>query len=247
MRELELEPKLVFFPRNQPQSINSRYAEGVRDFSVSEPFEGFARKVAQCRGLKYSPLVELADTYSVTLIARPFTAETIANGIVPMFLQAIGADPAQFRDTEVRRNQTVGPFAISVARQVSRLVLGTARQFKYRQARRCKFTLAAYLEKNGLRDFSYCGLSTALARQIEATCRSDNDAFAQRVWNRRPWNEIFGDDTGQEFAPNDFDIRRPDFFTRRRLRRAIRDMKAAAQEILKDPTLAVEDLRQRSG
>jgi hypothetical protein len=77
MRELELEPKLVFFPRNQPQSINSRYAEGVRDFSVSEPFEGFARKVAQCRGLKYSPLVELADTYSVTLIARPFTAETM--------------------------------------------------------------------------------------------------------------------------------------------------------------------------
>jgi hypothetical protein len=250
LRELELEPELVFFPRNQPQSINSRYAEGVRDFSVSEPFESFAREVAQCRAVKYSPLVELADTYNVTLIARPFTAETIANGIVPMFLQAIGADPAQFRDTEVRRNQTVGPFTVSVARRVSRSVLGTAGQFKYRQARRCKITLAAYLEKNGLRDFGYCGLSTALARQIEATCRSDNDAFAQRVWDL-PWNEIFGDDTGQEFVPNDFDIRRPDFFTRRRLRRAIREMKAAAQEILEDPTLAVEvfrdDLRQGSG
>jgi hypothetical protein len=239
LRDLELEPKLVFFPRNQPQSINSRYAEGVRDFSVSEPFESFAREVAQRRGLKYSPLVELADAYNVTLIARPFTAETIANGIVPMFLQAIGADPAQVRDSEVRRNQTVGPFTVSVARRVSRSVLGTARQFKYRQARRCKFTLAAYLEKNGLRDFSYCGLTTLLARQIEATCRSDNDAFAQRVWDR-PWNEIFGDDTGQEFAPNDFDIRPPDFFTRSRLRRAIREMKAAAEQIVKDPTLAVE-------
>jgi hypothetical protein len=250
LRELQLEPKLVFFPRNQPQSINSRYAEGVRDFSVSEPFESFARKVAQCRGLKYSPLVELADTYNVTLIARPFTGETIANGIVPMFLQSVGADPAEFRHTEVRHNQTVGPFAVSVARRVSRSVLGTARQFKYRQARRCKITLAAYLDKNRLRDFGYCGLSTALARQIEGICRSDNDAFAQRVWDR-PWNEIFGDDTGQEFAPNDFDIRRPDFFTRRRLYRAIREMKAAAQEILKDPTLTVEascnDLQQRSG
>jgi hypothetical protein len=112
------------------------------------------------------------------------------------------------------------------------------------------YELVAYLEKNGLRDFGYCGLSTALARQIEATCRWDNDAFAQRVWHR-PWNKMFGDDTGQEFAPNDFDIRRPDFFTRRRLRRAIREMKTAAQEILKDPILTVEascnDLRQQSG
>jgi hypothetical protein len=83
--------------------------------------------------LKYSPLVELADTYNVALIARPFTAETIANGIVPMFLQAIGAEPAEFRRTEVRRNQTVGPFTVSVARRVSRSVLGTGRQFKHRK------------------------------------------------------------------------------------------------------------------
>ena len=150
LRELELEPKLVFFPRNQPQSINSRYAEGVRDFSVSEPIREFC---AQSRSV---PWVEI-----------------LAPGRVGRYLQCY-ADRAAFH-------------------------------------------------------------------------RRDNDAFAQRVWDRRPWNEIFGDDTGQEFAPNDFDIRRPDFFTRRRLRRAIRDMKAAAQEILKDPTLAVEDLRQRSG
>ena len=247
LRELELEPKLVFFPRNQSQSINSRYAEGVRDFSVSEPFDSFARRFAQSRGLKYSPLLELADTYNVMLIARPFTAETVANGIVPMFLKAIGADPAQFRNTELRRNQTVGPFTVSVARRVLRWVLGTARQFKHRQARRCKFTLAAQLDKNGLRDFGYCGLTTALARQIDGACRSDNDTFAQRVWER-PWKEIFGDDTRQEFVPNDFDIRRPDFFTRRRLRRAIRRMKAAAQEILNDPALAVEVSRDdRSG
>ena len=239
LRELELEPKLIFFPRNQPQSINARYAEGVRDFGVSEPFESFAHEVARCRRLKYMPLVELADTYDVTLIARPFTTETIASGIVPMFLQAIGADPTQFCDTEVRRNQTVGPFTVSVARRVSASLLGSAGQFKERQARRCKITLAAYLEKNGLEDFGYCGLSTALARQIEITSRSDNDAFAQRVWHRS-WNEAFGRDTRQEFVPNDFDIRRPDFFTRRRLRRAIREMKAAAQEILKNPALALE-------
>jgi hypothetical protein len=250
LRELELEPKLIFFPRNQPQWINSRYAEAVRGFSLSEPFDSFTRSVAQRRGLKYSLLGELADTYNATLIARPFTAETIANGIVPMFLQAIGADPSQFRDTEVRRNQTVGPFTVSVARRVSRSVLSTARQFKCRQATRCKITLAAYLEKNGLRDFGYCGLSTPVAREIEAACQSDNDAFAQRVWDR-PWNEIFRDDIGQEFAPNDFDTCEPDQATQRLLSRTVSELIPIVEEIMRDPILAVDapwnDFRQRAG
>jgi hypothetical protein len=250
LRELELEPKLIFFPRNQPQWINSRYAEAVRGFSLSEPFESFAPGVAQCRSLKYSPLLELTDTYNATLIARPFTSEMIANGIVPTFLQAIGADPAQFRDTEVRRNQTVGPFTVSVARRVSRSVLGPGRQFKCRQARRCKITLAAYLEKNGLRDFGYRGLSTAVARQIEATCRSDNDAFAQRVWDR-PWNEIFGDDTGQEFAPNDFDMCEQTKATQRLLSRTVSELIPIVEQIMRDPILAVDapwnDFRERAG
>ena len=41
IRELNLEPKLVVFPRNQPQLINSRYVEVVRGFRRSEPFEAF--------------------------------------------------------------------------------------------------------------------------------------------------------------------------------------------------------------
>jgi hypothetical protein len=250
LRQLELEPKLIFFPRNQPQWINSRYAQAARGFSLSEPFESFARGAVQRRGLKYSFLVELADTYNATLIARPFTGETIADGIVPVFLQAIGADPLQFRDNEVRRNQTVGPFTVDVARRVSRAVLGTAGEFTCRQARRCKITLAAYLEKNGLRDFGYCGLSTSMARQIEATCRSDNDAFAQRVWDR-PWNEIFGEDTEQEFAPNDFDMCEPDRAMQQLLCLTVGELIPIVEEILRDPILAVDapwnDFRQRAG
>jgi hypothetical protein len=80
--------------------------------------------------------------------------------------------------------------------------------------------------------------------------RPDNDSFAQRVWDR-PWAEIFAGDTAAEFTPNDFEMRPPDFFTKRRLRRVIREMKAIVHEILQDPSLAAEarwnDLRQRSG
>jgi hypothetical protein len=61
-------------------------------------------------------LIELADAHNAELIARPFTRKTVAGGIVPEFLQAIGLDPSQFRDTNMRRNEAAGPFTVSVAR-----------------------------------------------------------------------------------------------------------------------------------
>jgi hypothetical protein len=110
--------------------------------------------------------------------------------------------------------------------------------------------LAKYLDEKRLTDSGYCGLSTALARNVEEELRSDNDAFAQSVWGR-PWGEIFASDVTEEFTPNDFEMRPPDWFTARRLRRAIRRMNALAHEILSDPELAVEapwnDVTYRSG
>jgi hypothetical protein len=195
-------------------------------------------------------LIELADAFDAELIACPFTGETVAHGVVPEFLRAIGIDPSQFLDTNVRRNQGAGPFTVSVARDVSRLMGGPGKQLKWLQAKRCKTKLAAYLEENGLADAGYCGLTTALARQIEGELRPDSDAFAQRVWGR-PWAEIFAADVGQEFTPNDFEMCRPDESTERRLGRAIREMTAIVEEILLDPVLADEatwnDLLGRAG
>jgi hypothetical protein len=250
IEELDLEPKLVLFPRNQSQSINSRYSEVVNGFRWCEPFEAFVQRVTQGLRLRYSLLTELADAFDAELIACPFTGETIAHGVVPEFLRAIGIDPSQFPDTNVRRNQGAGPFTVSVAREVLRLMCGPGKQLKWLQAKRCKAGLAAYLEENGLADTAYCGLTTALARQIEREFRSDNDAFAQRVWGR-PWAEIFAADIRQEFTPNDFEMCRPDESTERRLGRAIREMTAIAEEILLDPALAIEaswnDLLGRGG
>ncbi len=127
---------------------------------------------------------------------------------------------------------------------------GPGKQLKWLQAKQCKTKLAAYLEENGLADAGYCGLTTALARQIEREFRPDNDAFAQRVWGR-PWAEIFAADIYQEFTPNDFEMCRPDESTERQLERAIREMTAIVEEILLDPVLAVEapwnDLLRRAG
>jgi hypothetical protein len=250
IRELNLEPKLVLFARNQSQRINSSYSSVVKTFRRSEPFEAFVQGASQGFVFRHTPLIELADAHNAELIARPFTRKTVGHGVVPEFLQAIRLDPSQFRDTNVRRNEAAGPFTVSVARGVMRLINDTGKQLKWLQAVRCKTKLTAYLDENSLADAGYCGLTTALARQIERELRPDNDAFAQRVW-RRPWAEIFAADIGQEFTPNDFEMCPPDESTERRLGRAIREMTAIVEQVLLEPALAVEapwnDLLGRAG
>jgi hypothetical protein len=188
VRELDLEPKLVVFPRNQSQRINSSYSSGIKTFRLSEPFETFVQGITQGFVFRYSPLIELADAYEAELIARPFTGETIGRGVVPEFLLAIGINSSQFRNARIRRNEAAGPFTVSVARGVLCSIGRAGKRLKWLQAIRCKGALANYLEENGLADAGYCGLTTALARHIEAELRPDNDLFAQRVWSR-PWAE----------------------------------------------------------
>jgi hypothetical protein len=250
IQELNLEPKLVLFPRNQSQSINSLYSSVVKRFCRSEPFEVFVQEVTQRASARYSPLIELAATYDAELVVRPFTGETIAHGVIPEFLRAIGLDPSPFPNTNVRRNEDVGPFTVSVARGVSQSIGTAGKQLKWLQAARCRSKLAAYLEENSLADIGYCGLTTTLARRIESELRPDNDVFAQRVWGRL-WAEIFAADMGQEFTPNDFEMCRPDQSTERRLGLAIREMTAVAKQVLLDPALAVaapwNDFQRRGG
>src|SRR5438045_1021149 len=94
-------------------------------------------------------------------------------------------------------------------------------------------------ERNKVGGRQNCGVSTSLARHIERELQSDDNAFAKSVWSS-PWADIFAADVTEEFTPNDFGIRPPDWFTVQWLRRAIRAMKARADEILQDPALGVE-------
>lgn len=246
--DLNLEPKLILFPRNQPQWINSSYASSVKSFRLSDVFESCARDFAVSVGAKFSRWLELVDAYSLQLIALPFTKATIARGVIPEFLRIIGIKRApEFRDVQVRRHEGVGPFTVSVARDALRRI---RQRLTWLQARRCKVELARYLAQRGLPDAAYCGLSTTLARHIQTKLRSDNDAFAERVWGR-PWTEVFASDLAEEFSPNDFEIRRPDWFTAWRLRRASRYMNAVLKDVLLNSALAVKepwnDAAQRSG
>src|SRR5207253_11363672 len=118
------------------------------------------------------------------------------------FLLSIGITSSQFRGHDVRRNEAVGPFTVSVAREVLRSI---AKELTWLQAKRCTVELAEYLRQERITDSGYCGLSTPMARHIEAELRSDNDVFAQRLWGKT-WTEVFAADVVEEFTPNDFEI-----------------------------------------
>src|SRR5215475_4133073 len=249
MEEFNLEPKLVFFPRNQSQVLNSRYTEVIKAFHRSERFETFVQTEIRHPSFRYAHLIGLADAFNSKLVLQPFTEETIIHGVVIEFLRAIDLDPLQFQDTNVLRNQGAGPFTISVARGVLRSLGTEARRLTWLQASRCGKKLAAYLEEKGLVDSGYCGLNTALARHIETEWRPNNDAFAQVAWGRS-WAEVFARDVGREFKPNDFEVCPPRWPVKRRLRRAVDEMKITLQDILLDPALAIKapwnDLQKRN-
>ena len=247
IRELSLEPKLILFPRNQPQWINSSYASSVKSFRRSDSFQLGALQFARSSDARFSRWIELAETYDAELIARPFSKQTIARGVIPEFLRSIGITSSQFRDRAVRRNEAVGPFTVSVAREVLRSI---GKEMTWLQAKKCKVALAGYLRHNNCTDAGYCGLSTMLARHIEEELRCDNDGFAQGVWGKG-WADVFAADVTEQFTPNDFEVRQPDWFTARRLRRAIGKMTDFVRQTLLDPALAVEapwnDVAFRSG
>ena len=234
LRDLNLEPRIVVFPRNQPQLINSRYVEVVRGFRRSEPFVTFVSAEIHQATFSYSDFVALAKQFHTELIARPFTGQTIAGGVVADFLQAIGADSSGFGEIQIRRNQTAGPFTVSVARDVARLIANSGRRLTPVQSRRCKRSLTSHLQENGLADTGYCGLSTELAWQIEKHWKKHNDAFAQQIW-RKPWKDVFADDTGREFTPNDFDVVHPDELTQKQRHRTVMEIMACVEDVIGDP------------
>jgi len=91
IRELNLEPKLLLFPRNPSQQINSLYSSVVRRFRRSEPFEVFVQEATQRFGFRYSPLIELAGTHDTELIAQPFTRKPSAIVSCPSFSKPLAS------------------------------------------------------------------------------------------------------------------------------------------------------------
>ena len=115
IQELNLQPKLILFPRNQPQWINSSYCQTVKTFRRSDSFEPGAFGFAQSPDARFSRWIQLAETHGAELIARPFNKETLHRGVVPDFFIASASPPHSFEIApsdamkESGRSQSVWP------------------------------------------------------------------------------------------------------------------------------------------
>jgi hypothetical protein len=100
-----------------------------KSFRRSDSFQSCALGFAQSPRARFSPWLKLADAHAAELIALPFTKQTVARGVIPEFLRGIGINSSQFRDFEIRRNENerVGPFTVSVARDVLRWISETGK------------------------------------------------------------------------------------------------------------------------
>jgi hypothetical protein len=231
---LDLKPRLLLFPRHQPQWFNAIYSQLVKSFRFAEPLPTLiVRKWVDDNYLRW---IALADAHGVDLIARPYT-RAARRAIVPEFLSAIGAGATCLTSSSERHNQTVGPFTIAVATRVNHEL---GRGLTALQAGRCKRILERYLARKALADDGYVGLTTDLARQMEADSRDNNDAFSQRLWDR-PWNEVYCDDVCSDFAPNDYALAGVPPHKRVPLEQAVTRIARHAAEALKDPALAVDE------
>jgi hypothetical protein len=115
IQEPNLQPKLILFPRNQPQWINSSYCQTVKTFRRSDSFEPGAFGFAQSPDARFSRWIQLAETHGAELIARPFNKETLHRGVVPDFFIASASPPHSFEIApsdamkESGRSQSVWP------------------------------------------------------------------------------------------------------------------------------------------
>jgi len=100
---------------------------------------------------------------------------------------------------------------ICYAHEVLRAIPRAGKPLKWLQAERCKKGLAAHLKETRLVD-----------ARIAA------------------WALRWRDTSNENCSPTIMRLQNPDWFTVRWLRRAIRAMKARADEILQDPALGVE-------
>jgi hypothetical protein len=245
LADLDLEPRIVMFPRNQPQWLNSSYAQTIKSFRGRHLLDEFFARAEFGRNA-WTSRSEMAAAHGAQIIARPYTSISARN-IVPDFLDAIGInDPALAASKSERVNESVGPFTIAVAQGVRATIEGS---IKLRQAGRCKMQMEKYLSKEGLTDSGYCGLTTKLARQVESECLASNNAFAIKVWGR-PWNEMFTPDVGLDFTANDYSIAGIPDAMAPKLRRAITILAKRASIIMNRPKFASEaawnDLRRFS-
>lgn len=206
LRSMGFDITLVVYLRNQPQLMNSSYVQTTTSLQQGDAFLPFIinRGFKKTRQYTYSHWITTAQRHGLTLLARPFSQAVRNQGMIEDFLTTIGLTSTKGFDIAVERNRSAGPFAVEVARALVRRI-GSPGRLPDWQASACRKAFRTELRQYGVEDHAYCGLTTALAGEIEQRCCEDNAKFAAFAWGTS-WQEMFASDLGQSYEPNDYNV-----------------------------------------
>lgn len=190
----------IYYVRNIPQLLNSRYCHRIRKFRSNKSFDNFLKKAIDVPAPKMA-MVDALEERKIDYHIRPYNARIRQTGIVRNFLDCIGLSDFPLA-SEQRMNEAFGPVAVQAALRTMHDLPAGGAGLSTQQAKHCEKILRRAINNVGLIEPVYSGLTTELAGFIEQKFQADNDAFAKRIWNST-WNEAFPDDVGRAYECND--------------------------------------------
>lgn len=196
--------KFLYYVRNTPQLLNSRYSQVIKTYRIDTSFGKFVAH--SLRGGSISPslgsILRTMKENKVDYIFRPYDESVRRRGIVTDFLDCIGLKDFVANEDTARTNESAGPITVEAARRSIQMFFGTARKIDHRLASACGRMLRRSVKRAEVVEPAYCGLTTESAARIEALARPENDAFAKEVWGKT-WAETFKEDVGRTYVSND--------------------------------------------
>lgn len=197
--------RIILYVRNAPQLTNARYSQRVKMFRYGGEFsEMLARILAKDHGL--ARWVDVVRNNPCSLVARAYTGDVQAGGLIGDIMQVLGFDWTQVSGqfaVAARLNESVGPTAIAAARRImsdsADRLNGTDRNIMSW----CGRKLMDEVKAQGIKEPKFSGFDNDTARRLLQRQRAANDRFAEEFW-QKSWDEVFAADVSEEFVVNDF-------------------------------------------
>ena len=204
-RRSGFEVTLVGYFRNQPQRINSGYAQAVKSLKTNISFNARVNRNLTAARFDYRYWIGFAADNGCRLVARPFNKPVRTAGIVEDFLATIGVtDHGLKLDTRSQANRSPGPCALAAVQEVMCRAKERGHRWTHRQRFRAMRLLAEVIDDPRYKEAPFCGLDTETARRIQSFYKAPNDEFAGLVWGT-DWDTVFKEDVEATFERNVFD------------------------------------------
>jgi hypothetical protein len=197
----------VAFIRPQAEMMNSWYVQAVKDLFTWGPFAAFA--AADSDWLKHDLGFSAWSTQPlVRFVAVPFNDEAKGPRIAELMLRAGGVPDEQVARAHLRPakrvNENPGCMTVAGLRYLMKHHPWT-RELDPPRRNRARDKSFVEARRRGWFAQPFTGVDADLAGRIAARFAADNEAFAQRHW-QRSWNDVFAANVARRSVSNEIDL-----------------------------------------